>query len=49
MVGDWRAKELIILLLLGIAFSPSGSHIYIADTGMAQVFFGSNFSFPSTV
>ncbi|KXX78351.1 Gluconolactonase [Madurella mycetomatis] len=33
----------------GIAFSPSGSHIYIADTGMTQVFFGSNFSFPSTV
>lgn len=33
----------------GIAFSPDGSHLYVADTGMAQGFFGTNASFPSTM
>ncbi|KAK4149826.1 hypothetical protein C8A00DRAFT_37576 [Chaetomidium leptoderma] len=33
----------------GIAFSPNGAHLYVADTGMAQAFYGSNFSFPSTI
>ncbi|KAK4040376.1 hypothetical protein C8A01DRAFT_15715 [Parachaetomium inaequale] len=33
----------------GITFSPSGSHVYIADTGAAQAFFGTNFTFPSTI
>jgi gluconolactonase len=34
---------------LGITFSPSGNHLYIADSGMAQAFFGSNSTFPSTM
>ncbi|KAH6630032.1 hypothetical protein B0J18DRAFT_364313 [Chaetomium sp. MPI-SDFR-AT-0129] len=33
----------------GICFSPDGGHIYVTDTGAAQAFFGSNFTFPSTV
>ncbi|KAH8896211.1 calcium-dependent phosphotriesterase [Thozetella sp. PMI_491] len=33
----------------GIAFSPSGSHAYIADTGIIQGFFGTNFSFPASI
>ncbi|KAL2136542.1 hypothetical protein VTI74DRAFT_3087 [Chaetomium olivicolor] len=33
----------------GIAFSPDGSYLYITDTGMAQGFFGSNMTFPSTI
>ncbi|KAK4117843.1 calcium-dependent phosphotriesterase [Canariomyces notabilis] len=33
----------------GLSFSPDGSHLYIADTGMIQVFFGTNFTFPATI
>ncbi|KAK0612597.1 hypothetical protein B0T17DRAFT_499384 [Bombardia bombarda] len=33
----------------GLAFSPNGQHIYIADTGTAQGFFGNNYTFPATV
>ncbi|KAH6628789.1 hypothetical protein F5144DRAFT_325114 [Chaetomium tenue] len=33
----------------GIAFSPSGSHLYVADTGMTQAFFGNDFSFVSSI
>lgn len=47
--GGWKVKGLIVVLLLGISFSPNGSHVYIADSGMTQVLFGSNFTFPSTV
>lgn len=35
--------------LAGISFSPNGAHLYVADTGMAQGFFGTNHSFPSTM
>ncbi|KAK3331267.1 hypothetical protein B0H66DRAFT_469607 [Apodospora peruviana] len=33
----------------GLAFSPNGQYLYIADTGMIQGFFGYNYSFPSTI
>jgi hypothetical protein len=36
-------------LFLGIAFSPDGLHLYVADTGMAQGFFGTNATSPSTM
>ena len=35
--------------LLGIAFSPSGSHLYVADTGMTQAFYGNDFSVVSSM
>ncbi|KAI2624771.1 lactonohydrolase [Xylaria nigripes] len=33
----------------GIAFSPSGSHAYITDTGALGVFWGNNATFPATI
>ncbi|KAK4124749.1 calcium-dependent phosphotriesterase [Parathielavia appendiculata] len=33
----------------GITFSPTGSHVYITDTGMTQAFYGTNFTSPSTI
>jgi sugar lactone lactonase YvrE len=42
-------SPLTVLVVSGIAFSPDGLHLYIADTGMAQGFFGTNDTFPSTM
>ncbi|KAI3330425.1 gluconolactonase [Ustulina deusta] len=33
----------------GIAFSPTGSHAYVADTGAQAVFWGINATFPTTI
>jgi hypothetical protein len=48
-IHDDVRSPLTILVVSGIAFSPDGLHLYIADTGMAQGFFGTNDTFPSTV
>jgi DNA-binding beta-propeller fold protein YncE len=42
-------SPLTVLVVSGIAFSPDGLHLYIADTGMAQGFFGTNATSPSTM
>jgi gluconolactonase len=44
---SWSKK--LTMAFTGLSFSPSGSHLYIADTGMIQVFFGTNFTFPATM
>ena len=41
--------SLILSFFPGIAFSPDGLHLYVADTGMAQGFFGTNATSPSTM
>ncbi|KAI1331019.1 gluconolactonase [Xylariaceae sp. FL0255] len=33
----------------GIVFSPNGSHVYVADTGANEGFWGWNFSLPATI
>ena len=33
----------------GIVFSPTGAHVYITDSAMAQGFANSNFSYPASM
>ncbi|KAK3311566.1 uncharacterized protein B0T15DRAFT_521869 [Chaetomium strumarium] len=33
----------------GIVFSPTGSHVYVADSGMTHVFYGNDFTRPATI
>ena len=39
----------VLTTWVGVTFSPDGTHVYITDTGMQKVLFGTNMSNPATM